>query len=82
MLFLVDRVHQRSGFGVLFNIQPLVGNLATSQEVFNGVGGGRPERTGYPYAIKGDFGGGQPIAEEVIQNGVQILFRGLQGFIR
>ena len=58
MLFIADRVHQSSGFGILFNIQPLIGNLATSQEVFDGVGAGRPECTGHPYTIKRHFGGG------------------------
>ncbi len=75
-LLLTGRLHQRQGFLVPLDVQPLIGDLTPGQEILDRVGVGRPERSGNANAFKGHVGTGQPIVEQIVQHRIEVLLWG------
>src|SRR5579863_4757238 len=73
--FRAQNIQQTLGFriaGRQFNVDPLVRNVASRQEVAQVVGAGGPAGTQYSYSLKRGVERGLPIIEQIVQLGIQM----------
>ena len=62
------------------HVEPLVGHAIAAEEVFERVRSSRPAVTDHAEARERRTVVGLPIAEQVVQDGVEVLLRGSHGF--
>ncbi len=73
------RFDQRSGLGIAFDVQPLVGDLAAREEFLDLVRTGRPKGAGDANAVVWHRHAGEPVAQQFVQNGVEPVLRRVPG---
>ena len=64
---------QGAGIGVALDVEKLIRNLAACQKIFDAVRAGRPQCARHPDPVVGDCRRSLPVADQVVQDGIEIL---------